>query len=429
MPVYANILFQPGTLPNNTVITATNSHEKVIEPNQRTSNPQPPPLAPLSSSIIKPIIQTKIDDKSIIIESGDINSNNGSQKANANKMLADLLGKKSDPPHFETVTVTGKRKIENVSDVLDSSAKRIEIDDDDDDDEIEEVFIEEKSSQSKKAADLYAELAGSILEDEDVEEEPTILDQKQLVTVPKQPPAVQKQVITVPVPLQRQIIMSSNNQNQMILQQGQGNAHATATIKTESGFQTVPIIFQHPGGQGGVQIQKQVNAAGVQPTLISTPPNQPQQYILATNPQGQTYVVAQAQNPNPVQQTVLLAQAPQHHGAPGKTIIILQQQGGNHATVGLQAAPGVQSANQSTPQKVIMTTPQGQQLLVTQAAPRQQIIMNHNAQQPQSGGNIICAQTQSGQKIYITRDDKKQVVIHQQKERDGGQVRKSLLKS
>ena len=75
----------------------------------------------------------------------------------------------------------------------------------------------------------------------------------------------------------------------------------------------------------------------------------PTQYILATNQQGQTYVVAQhQQQTHQIPQTVLMAQTPQQMGTQTKTIIILQQQ------------PGQQQMGQ---QKIIMT-PQGEFLLI-----------------------------------------------------------------
>lgn len=47
--------------------------------------------------------------------------------------------------------------------------------------------------------------------------------------------------------------------------------------------------------------------------------------MLATNQQGQTYLVAQ-QQPPPVNQILLTQTSQQQGGAPTKTIIILQQQ-------------------------------------------------------------------------------------------------------
>lgn len=404
---------QPGTLPNNTVITATNPHEKTIDVRQLTTNNNPPPLAPLSSTIIKPVM-AKLDDvdnqiipthiikkgdKLIKIDPNDLNANNGNQKLSANKMLADLLEKKSDPPSFE---VSVKRKIDGVTDAneVQPMAKRQE------NGEISpgDHKANGEDRPCKKAADLYAELAGSILEDEDMDDVPVPIktEQKMMMSMSKTQMTspggqnAKQQVITVPVPLQqRQIIMSQNNQGQVIMSpnaQNNQQTQTTATIKTESGYQTVPIILQHnTGGMGKQSNQNQT------------------QYILATNQQGQTVMVPTQSNPHHMQQTVLLAQTPQQHGTASKTIIFLQQQpGGQMSAI---------SANQSQHQKVIMTTPQGQQLLVTQM-PRQQIIMNQSSTQGQptlTTNNIITtAQTQSGQKIYITRNAAGEIEVQKQ---------------
>lgn len=132
-------------------------------------------------------------------------------------------------------------------------------------------------------------------------------------------------------------------------QQQMGQATATATIKTESGYQTVPVILQHGSnsnqvGSGAIQIQKQIGGIGqqiIQPVVsvkrstfnissidkeVCNSIFQPQtQYMLATNQQGQTYLVAQPQPP-PVNQILLTQTSQQQGGAPTKTIIILQQQ-------------------------------------------------------------------------------------------------------
>lgn len=377
------------------MITTTSSHERIIEARRPQMAGNPPPLAPLSSTTVKTIVHAKLDDADNTLKSIKSDSSESalsmSQKLSANKMLTDLLEKKSDPPCFEVPT---KRKIDAVTESSEAqpNAKRIEcVDLCGDDDQ------NTSKCQTKKAADLYAELAGSILEDEEVEETPvtTNVEQKLLVTVPKTPP--QKQLISLPI--QRQLVMSQTSQGQMILQpNNQGGTTST---------QGVPILLQH-SGQTNLQIQKPASAGGKmgQPTLIATP--QTQQYILATNSQGQTYVVAQPSNP-PMPQAVLLTQASQGHGAPSKTIIILQQQGGQ--SVGVAATS--QTVTQSTPQKLIMTTSPRSQVLVAQN-PRQQIaIMN-----PQSSGSVICGQTQNGQKIYITRDEKQgqPVIIHQKEQ-------------
>lgn len=388
---------------------------------QLTSSNNPPPLAPLSQTVIKPLNQAEMDstiipahiikkgDKLIKIDPGDINSNNGSQKMTANKMLADLLEKKSDPPSFE---VGVKRKVDGMTDgnEMQPPAKRQENGEMMPGDLIK-TNGEEKPC--KKAADLYAELAGSILEDEDMEEIPAQAtpikqEQKLVVAMPKPPgitspvqnanPGAKQQVITVPVPIQRQLIMTPNNQGQVILSGGGATnqppqltqTQTTATIKTEQGYQTVPIILQHG--------QKQ---------MVSNPGQNQTQYILATNQQGQTVMVpTQSTNAHPhgihAQQTVLLTQAPQQHGTGTKTIIILQQPGGQMSAITTNQPTGQQQQGQ----KVIMTTPQGQQLLVTQMPRPGQTL---------GGNNIIStAQTQSGQKIFITRNAAGEIELQKQ---------------
>lgn len=79
----------------------------------------------------------------------------------------------------------------------------------------------------------------------------------------------------------------------------------------------------------------------------------PTQYILATNQQGQTYVVAQhQQQSHQIPQTVLMAQTPQQMGTQTKTIIILQQQ------------PGQQQMGQQMGQPKIIMTPQGKWIVL-----------------------------------------------------------------
>lgn len=296
----STISIKPGTLPTNTVITATNPHEM-----------NPPPLAPLSQ--------------------------------NPGGHMKQLSGE-----------TTVKRKSD--IDAVEPPTKKLDLM------ETEEVKV------TPKAADLYAELAGSILEDEDMEdieikpkEEPKIKVQ----TAPAQ------QVITMP--MQRQIIMAPNNPQPMLLSPGGSNQHltaqTTATIKTDSGYQTVPILLQH--NQNQIQIQK--SAPVMTPTVISNP-QQTTQYILATNQQGQTYVVAQQPQQQPqMQQTVLLTQNPQT-GAQQKTIIILQQQPQQSAGQQIQAqqiqTQQIQAQSQAHPAQKVFVNQQGQQIIMTQV-PRQ----------------------------------------------------------
>ena len=66
---------------------------------------------------------------------------------------------------------------------------------------------------------------------------------------------------------------------------------------------------------------------------------QPQtQYMLATNQQGQTYLVAQ-QQPPPVNQILLTQTSQSQPGAPTKTIIILQQQTPTAVNTGMRSDP------------------------------------------------------------------------------------------
>jgi AT-rich interactive domain-containing protein 2 len=258
-------------------------------------------------------------------------------KITANKMLADLLDKKSlEPPAFNiSPDQSGsKRKIDQTSDANESEqlAKKAQ----DESGGMNDGGRSDNIKPSTKLADLYAKLAGSILEDEDMEEdvkpvENVIMQQQPAPTVSvisQQPQQQQQKMINLPVPMQRQIIVTPNNnpaqqmmlstsnasgpttivtqnQNQQQLQQPmQQQQQQYATIKTETGYQTVPIILQHSTSGGGItaniQMPKQQINVGQQqqqhhqimhhqqPTTIMAAPQQqqPTQYILATNPQG-----------------------------------------------------------------------------------------------------------------------------------------------
>lgn len=309
-----------------------------------------PPLAPLSSgsniirqtSNIASASPTKTDDDSNSTSQSiyqdesefagfellpgnmkvDDVAGNQSQVVNANKMLADLLDRKSyDPPFHISGDLNNKRKIDistmnqTNDEPLAKRLNQMEC--------IDETGVnDDKTKTSSSAANLYAKLAASLLEDEDME---TLTTQSSAITGSMVEPP--KPVITVPV--QRQIIVSPNNPPQMIIAPTQSNSQigqATATIKTEGGFQTVPVILQHSNTNqmGNIQIQKQISGLGQQ--IIQPVIQQPQtQYMLATNQQGQTYLVAQPQ-PTPVNQILLTQTSQQQGGAPTKTIIILQQQ-------------------------------------------------------------------------------------------------------
>lgn len=183
---------------------------------------------------------------------------------------------------------------------------------------------------------------------------------------------------------QRQIIMGPNNQ--VILSPNQ--THQTATIKTDSGIQSVPIIIQQPNQMIQHHQQQQ---------------SQPTQYILATNQQGQTYVVAQQPiNNPPMPQTVLLAQAPGQQGQ--KTIIILQQPQGGQQTI--------QVGQQQQQQKIIMT-PSGQQVIYSSQVQRH---MQPTLLQQSPGTQIIQNASQAtNRKIVITN-------AHQQGQQQGTKI-------
>lgn len=292
-----------------------------------------------------------------------------SQVVSANKMLVDLFDRKSSDPPFNLSgdSMMGtKRKIDansnatmdepiakrsNTLDMIDMTGKNTLI------------ATNASSTTSSNAANLYAKLAASLLEDEDMEIEEIVAPSNVAPTPSPIPTVIQQQTIVsssssanmpdpkpvITVPMQRQIIMSPNNPTQMILAPSgtnQSMSQPTATIKTDSGYQTV--ILQQPNQIGNNQMQKQL----FQPVIQQ----QQTQYVLATNQQGQTYLVAQPQPP-PVNQ-ILLQTSQQQGGTPTKTIIILQQQSSNNQ-------PNFVNSS-GTPQKVIMTTQQGQQMIVTQ---------------------------------------------------------------
>nr|NP_610216.1 brahma associated protein 170kD [Drosophila melanogaster]AAF57363.1 brahma associated protein 170kD [Drosophila melanogaster]AGW52162.1 FI23954p1 [Drosophila melanogaster] len=194
---------------------------------------------------------------------------------------------------------------------------------------------EAQVTPSKNAANLYADLAASILEDEDMDDVPPLAkpSQEQSQQHPQQ--AQQLQLIPAKVqPTQRQLVFPGSNVVSPA-PHSQLKLATTATIKTDQGLQTVPVILQPK-------------------TAMDSTPAPQTQYVLATNQQGQTYLVAQQPTiPTSTQSappTLLVTQTPQQQT---KTIIILQQPG------------GVSAANVAGTQKMIMTTAQGQQVLVT----------------------------------------------------------------
>ncbi|XP_034111743.1 AT-rich interactive domain-containing protein 2 isoform X2 [Drosophila albomicans] len=234
---------------------------------------------------------------------------------------------------------------------------------------------EPQVTPSKNAANLYADLAASILEDEDLDDVPPLAASTQ----EQQPTQQQQQLQLIPAkvqPAQRQLIFPAGNATAA---PPQLKLATTATIKTDQGLQTVPVILQ----QKSEQQQQQ------QPTQT--------QYVLATNQQGQTYLVAQQTAPvavapptAPATPTLLVTQTQPQHNQQTKTIIILQQ------------PQGVSASNVPGTQKVIMTTAQGQQVLVTTttapagAQPRPQTPSVQQQQQQQQQPQQIFINPQRG---------------------------------
>nr|CAD7443351.1 unnamed protein product [Timema bartmani] len=250
----------------------------------------------------------------------------------------------------------------------------------------------ERVSASSSAANLYAALAASALEDEPELELETIphtvgglqIAGRQTMFLGQGVDSSGQQLIMTAAAAPRQIIVSQGqlaSQGQVLISAGgqitlqQGGP--TAAIKAAGGHQGVPVLVQTSGGssqrtqlaavaQQGAQLVQAGQVVLTQSStgqfiLSQTPPSQVQlvtggtqggQYIMSTGgTTGQThYVVAQPQTAlvQGQTQTVLVAQTPQQQGTTAKTIIILQPQ----------------SSGQTT-QKVMMTS-QGQQVVVTQ---------------------------------------------------------------
>lgn len=269
-------------------------------------------------------------------------------------------------------------------------------------------------NSSTSAANLYAKLAASLLEDEDMDEEveenvavvnqlnPEPQHQQEQTSVIKQQQH-EPQVISVPIPMQiqRQLIVTPNQQPQLIIQQANSNSQ-------------IPMLIQQTGIASNFQLPKQMVMQ--QPSIIHQAQQQQQtQYMLATNNQGQTYLVAQQpqqtqQQPQhqqqlqqqQQQQTVLV-----QGSGPNKTIYILQQPGGT-----------IQPQNQ---QKVVMQA-SGQPMLVTtqmsqqQQRPllQQQVFLNN-----QGTGNVIVQQPQQvphmiGQTVVTSLSQQSQMAHKQQ---------------
>lgn len=313
----------------------------------------PPPLAPLSGSNVA----KDSSGRPVII---------------ANQMLVEILDKKGGEPPIPSTSI--KRKLEECTE----PAKRLTL---------EPINAKEdpQVAPSKNAANLYAEMAASILEDEDLEDIPPLpaatasSSTTTISTQSKLNESIQQQQIIIPAKIQqatlpsvqRQLVFQSSQPPQLKLTAHGGVAPpqqlpqlptAMATIKTDQGLQTVPVILQQKPLEQA-QPQQLIQQVIAQNIPQAAPQQQPTQYVLATNQQGQTYLVAQQPQPQPPppQQTVLVTQTPQQQSTGAKTIIILQQQ----TVPGQQAHPPQPQIITGGSQKMIMTTSQGQ-VVVTQ---------------------------------------------------------------
>ncbi|XP_046806650.1 AT-rich interactive domain-containing protein 2 isoform X1 [Lucilia cuprina] len=391
-----------------TTIKPLNPHPPILDKKPQISESTPPPLAPLSGANVA----KDASGRPIIL---------------ANQMLVDILDKKMVDPPIPT-SIIQKRKIEDNS----GNNKRLAMDTNS---SVTSAKEEPQVTPSKNAANLYAEMAASILEDEDLEEFSTQtqqqppqpqLEQQQIQQTSLIIPAKVQQQQTTAAPLQgvqRQLVFQSN-QPQLKLTQpvpttSQQIPNAMATIKTDHGLQTVPVILQQKPMEVQQQGQTQIIQQMMQPAA-----QQQQTYVLATNQQGQTYLVAQQTQPHPPPpppqptQTVLVTQTPQQQSTGQKTIIILQQQPmpGQQQQIITTGPPG-------QGQKMIMTTSQGQQVLVTQRPQTpQQIFIN-----PQTGTAThiqhMPMQTQTRQIIQTTNPPQQQQTTQIQ----AGQISPSLL--
>lgn len=189
------------------------------------------------------------------------------------------------------------------------------------------------SGNYPSAANLYAALAASALEDEpDLEEQPQ---------VPPATPSIQlvgsnniRQVY-----LGQETATSTASQQQLIVASPRHVIVSQAQLTGQQGGQ---VLITTAGGQIAGRAQVVLQQAGAGSQFILSPQGQ----YLST---GQAYVVAQPQSALGQGQTLLVTQTAQQ-GTPSKTIIILQPQ---------------TASTTSTHQKVVVT-PQGQQVVVTQ---------------------------------------------------------------
>lgn len=340
----------------------------------------PPPLAPLSGGTSD--IQAIVMSTDTATDSDGTDTGKNSPVVTSNKMLADLLDRKSGGPPF----VSGDNKLKRKMDVLGNDissptapANKRSANDDG-------ANVSGTKVPSSNAANLYAKLAASLLEDEDMDEE--IIAENEHAKLSQSNSTQKTQLIAIQPqqhqPMQRhQIIVSAQQQLSKPL-----------IIQQQSGVSNLPMpMILHQAAVGGQIANYQITQQGGQSVLqpiLQTPTTQPQnttQYMLATNSQGQTYLLAQQATPTassstsnqqqqqliqPTQQQALVM----HGSVNNKTIYILQQSGQpqqqqqQHQSVVKNTVPG-------QPQAVILTSssaslPQPVQLVPWQPNQQQQ---------------------------------------------------------
>lgn len=424
-----NPVTQPMDVDPETLITSTTI---VLDGRRAGTWDPPPPLAPLSSGGVLVVKVPKTDEDSnsnasssvthirdaaaeenensyegVILNGNALNADgnlnnddsnskdsmqsNCSYKVSANKMLAELLDKKSTRMPVKTdVNNINKDKqiIENENFLLNNhdnsvmdadtfSLKRCATNDDNNLDakrnKIEDSTdciqnnTESSSSQmsndmdsnedrinvSSTAANLYAALAADALEDEEIDEIP-------INEIPKPVQNVENPIVS-----NNDTINSTKEgslpQPNIIITQNSSMPVGNQVKPIPQKQQTIPVIM-HPGqniiqGSGhfvmsGPTGQMQIVSAGQNNNMIAAPQvisAQGGQIMLSGAVQGQTYVMPQNALLPGQGQTLFVTQTPQQQGTCSKTIIILQPQ---MTTAG---------------QKVVMT-PQGQQVVMTKTA-------------------------------------------------------------
>ncbi|XP_032671918.1 AT-rich interactive domain-containing protein 2 isoform X6 [Odontomachus brunneus] len=261
-------------------------------------------------------------------------------------------------PKYSNGTISPDPAVDSTT--AESTVSSIKSEDDDKD--------SEKATVSSTAANLYAALAADCIEDEtDLEEQPSINKDviKEEVAPPPPPPPLHLKTELTPVLMKEDPPMHIKEEAPHIFINQITQAQPPQPPPPQPPPQQQQLIVA-TSRQIVVQPAIQSNNQMIIPTTTvkgRPPPPQPQvllqqgaggqlQYVVSGAMPGQNYVLAQPQTAL-VQgqgQTVLLAQTTPQQGTGTKTIIILQSQ----------------TAPQSTPQKMVAMTPQGQPVVVAQ---------------------------------------------------------------